>query len=374
MDARTKQRNVTPEVIDLYANLQAAELRDNFFEYRRKMRPEMLQNWWTKEIADALQQFYDDLVGGARPRLAIGAPPQHGKSLAAEDFIAWVSGRNPELKTIFASYSADLGVRTNLALQRTFRHPTYRQIFPHSKVGAHGWVCNTELIEFPHYAGSFRNTTIEGAINGMALDLGVIDDPVKGRAEASSKLTRDRIWNWFTDDWGGRFSKDAGMLIIMTRWHVDDLLGRFIAKAPNVRVINYPAIAERREVYRRPGTALFPELKPLDFLEERRRLLTDASWQSLYQQHPIVVGGGMFPIEKLRVIDFLDRDKILKTVRYVDKAGTAGGDGAYTGLPAVMVPSMTSSSTKRCCGVACRRLRSCTRSTSSRSMMTTSSM
>src|SRR5262249_50817270 len=81
-----------------------------------KMRPEMLQNWWTKEIADALQQFYDDLVGGARPRLAIGAPPQHGKSLAAEDFIAWVSGRNPELKTIFASYSADLGVRTNLAL------------------------------------------------------------------------------------------------------------------------------------------------------------------------------------------------------------------------------------------------------------------
>src|SRR5262245_24306328 len=103
MDARTEQPNVTPEVVDLYANLQAAELRDNFFEYRRKMRPEMLQNWWTKEIADALQQFPDRRAADLRPRLAIGAPPQHGKSLAAEDFIAWVSGRNPELKTIFAS-------------------------------------------------------------------------------------------------------------------------------------------------------------------------------------------------------------------------------------------------------------------------------
>jgi hypothetical protein len=111
------------------AEAQAAELRADFYLYRCQVRPNMLQNWWPMEIADALQQFYQDLIAGKRPRLAIGAPPQHGKSLAAEDFI------------------------------------------PRSK----------------------------------------------GRAEASSKLTRDRT---------ARFSKDAGMLIIMTRWHVDDLLGR----------------------------------------------------------------------------------------------------------------------------------------------------
>jgi hypothetical protein len=208
MDARIQAVNPTPDIVNLFAEVQAAELRKDFYLYRKHVRPNMLQNWWTMEIADALQQFYEDLVGGKRPRLAIGAPPQHGKSLAAEDFIAWVSGRNPELKTIFASYSAELGVRTNLALQRTFVHPIYRSIFPNMMLGQRGWVCNTELIEFPHHSGSFRNTTIEGAINGMALDLGVIDDPVKGRAEASSKITRDRIWNWFTDDWGGRFSRD----------------------------------------------------------------------------------------------------------------------------------------------------------------------
>src|SRR6202022_633208 len=104
--------------------------------------------------------------------------------------------------------------------------------------------CNTSLIEFAGYSGSFRNTTIGGAINGMELHLGVIDDPVKGRAEALSKTTRERAWHWFTDDWSARFANTAGMLIIMTRWHVDDMLGRFIERSGgDIKVLDYPAIS-----------------------------------------------------------------------------------------------------------------------------------
>jgi hypothetical protein len=125
-------------------------------------------------------------------------------------------------------------VRTNLALQRTYNNPAYLTLFPNMAVGEHGWVCNTELIEFPGFDGSFRNTTIEGAINGMALDLGVIDDPVKGRAEASSKVTRDRVWNWFTDDWGSRFSKDAAIFI-----------GRRACRAGPARPEHRPAATSR---------------------------------------------------------------------------------------------------------------------------------
>ena len=57
--------------------------------------------------------------------------------------------------------------------------------------------------------------------------------------------------------------------------------------------------------------------------------MTQASWESEYQQNPIVAGGGIFPIEKLRTLDMLDRAKIKRSVRYWDKAGTADG-GAYT--------------------------------------------
>jgi hypothetical protein len=62
-----------------------------------------------------------------------------------------------------------------------------------------GWQCNTSPIEYADRFGSFRNTTTMGSINGMELHIGVIDDPVKGRMEASSKTTRERLWNWFTD-------------------------------------------------------------------------------------------------------------------------------------------------------------------------------
>jgi hypothetical protein len=74
-----------------------------------------------------------------------------------------------------------------------------------------------------------------------------------------------------------------------------------------VRVLRYPAVAEHDELHRRKGDALFPEHKPLDFLYERKKLLTQPSWESIYQQHPIIVGGGQLPIEKLKVLPVFDR-------------------------------------------------------------------
>lgn len=134
-----------------------------------------------------------------------------------------------------------------------------------------------------------------------------------------------------------RFADDGALLIIITRWHVDDLLGRFVKRFPDAKFLRYPAIAERNEQHRRAGEALFPELKPLDFLQERRKVLTDASWQSIYQQHPIVVGGGIFPIDKLRILPVFDRSKIRTSVRGWDKAATHGaGDFSAGALMHVM--------------------------------------
>ena len=116
--------------------------------------------------------------------------------------------------------------------------------------------------EFP---GSFRNTTVIGAVTGLQLDLGVIDDPVKGRHEVSSRAIRNRTWEWFTDDFLSRFAADAGLLVIMTRWHIDDLLGRALEKFPDFQVLRYPAIAEDDEPHRKKGEALFPQFKPLEF-------------------------------------------------------------------------------------------------------------
>jgi hypothetical protein len=231
-----------------------------------------------------------------------------------------VAGNNPDKKTIFGSYSDDLGVRTNTELQRIYSTDTFKGIFPGTRISeAHTssdkWKRNENLIEYVNRGGSFRNTTVAGQVNGQELHLGVIDDPLKGRAEAHSPTIRDKTWEWFADDFMSRFAKDGALLVVMTRWHKDDLLGRFLEKFPDVRVLRYPAIAEHDELHRKKGEALFPEHKPLDFLMERRKLLTEASWESIYQQNPIVVGGGMLPVEKLRIVPYFDRSQVMNVRR-----------------------------------------------------------
>jgi predicted phage terminase large subunit-like protein len=143
----------------------------------------------------------------------------------------------------------------------------------------------------------------------------------------------------------------APCMIIMTRWHVNDLIGRLLQDSGrNLRVLRYPALAEQEEdhwirewqatdsgwrpawrlVRRAKDAPLFAELKPKDFLLEQRQRLTQASWQSLYQQNPIVVGGGQLPIEKLKAVALWNRENVVASVRYWDKADSNADDAAYT--------------------------------------------
>lgn len=342
-------RTWTEEDIDLYESACCLYAQNNFWCYRQFINPDMILGWWQERIAYELQQFYDDFVAGMCPVLLLASPPQHGKTKQVTDFLSWVSGKNPNVKSMFTSYSDDLGVGVNTALQRIYDMRQFKRTFP-LRIGSEHVVSqvgkpmlNSSLIEYTKLniktrkaipaKGSFRNTTVLGQINGMGLDIGVIDDPIKGRKEAQSQTNRDSVWQWLTDDFFGRFSKNAGFIMIMTRWHVDDPAGRFLERYPNCKVVAFPAIAEHDEEFRKQGEALFPEHKPLEFLLKRKGLLTIAGWESIYQQHPIVVGGGELPIDKITILPEskmpLPRN-IVKSVRYWDKAGTKDGAGAYT--------------------------------------------
>lgn len=321
--------------LDLVEQVFAVKARTSFWAFRRYMNPRMKVGWWQREVTAKLERFHRRLVAGERPMEVIEAPPQHGKSLMIVEFIAWALGKNPDLKTIYASFSDRLGVRANLHLQRMFDSAKYKRVFPGARIppfGSHSIAKqrNREQIEFLDAEGGFRNTTVRGSITGEGLGLGVIDDPLKGRLEANSPTTRDGTWSWFTDDFFTRFTDDAGLLFILTRWHVDDPVGRLKEMTPSVKIHKYPAIATEDEKHRKRGDPLFPEHKSLEFLLERKRVLAETSWESLYQQSPFIASGGMFPIAKFEVIDYIDRKGIIRSVRYWDKAGTKDGDGAET--------------------------------------------
>ena len=251
----------------------------------------------------AIQKFYQDYRDDKRPILIITCPPQHGKSWSVEDAVSWFAGKNPDLRIVFSSFSDHLGIRCNSGVQRVILSNKYQKIFPDTHIGNKNVVAmatqyrrNSNHIEFVDKQGSFRNTTVGGPITGESLDIGFIDDPFKGRSEANSQLIRDKVWLWFTDDFGTRFSDTAGYVVIMTRWHTDDIVGRLIEKfkdQKNVTIFKFPAIAINNEYYRKEGEALFPELKSLEFLHGKKELMLDPAWEGLYQGNPIVESGNL---------------------------------------------------------------------------------
>lgn len=321
----------------LVEQLMREEARESFWAYRQYMRPRMKKGWFQRKLAHACQQFYEELCEGQRPILVIEAPPQHGKSDTITDFTQWVAGKRSDIRQIYGSFSDFLGTRANLRMQRALDSDRYRGIFPNTFLKPPGSGSalgqrTTDILEFVGQDGSFRNTTVNGSVTGESLDLGFIDDPIKGRAEAQSPTTRDKTWSWLTDDFLTRFSEYAGLIVITTRWHVDDPVGRLQVEFPNVKILNFKAIADedeyevvddKRVLLRRKGEPLFPELKSKEFLLARKKVMTVQSWMSVYQGSPVIAGGDLFPVGRFVVTPYLPaRARVVKRVRYWDKAGT----------------------------------------------------
>lgn len=290
--------------LDLITKYCEEKARDDFYSYRQYITDFKLKTgWFVRDISNAISDFYKDYKAGKRPILIIQAPPQHGKSQVVTDGIAWMAGKDPSLRFIYASFSERLGIRANLKLQRTVARDKYKGIFPEFEINdkrtvtAAGYQKNKEMIEFCEHGGSFRNTTVRGSITGETLDIGIIDDPIKGREEANSETIRDKTWNWFTDDFSTRFDEMAGMIIILTRWHIDDPVGRLLEINKNIKLLSYSAIAEYKDENREVGDALFPEHKSIDFLMSRKDNMPAHNWESLYQQNPSIPDGNIFKTE-----------------------------------------------------------------------------
>jgi predicted phage terminase large subunit-like protein len=130
----------------------------------------------------------------------------------------------------------------------------------------------------------------------------LIDDPIKDHEEADSFANRQKIWDWYTSTLYTRQRPGAGIVIVHTRWHEDDLVGRLLEKQKTNsgdawQVLNFPAIAERDEEHRKKGEALHPERYSLEELERKKEVIGSRDWSALYQQHPAPDEGQIFKRE-----------------------------------------------------------------------------
>ena len=267
-----------------------------------------------------IRQRLEAMERGEVRRLMLFLPPRHGKSqLATVRYPVWRLLRDPRMSVIVGAYNQTLAETFSRASRRIAREVL---ALDDERNAAAQWMTRA--------GGIFRAVGVGGGVTGQGASLIVIDDPVKSREEANSAAYRDRVWNWYRDDLYTRLEPGGAVILIMTRWHEDDLAGRILASedAASWEVVNLPAEAEADDALgREPGAALWPARFDVDDLARIRRVLGSASYTALYQQRPMPAEGGMFRREWFDVVQ--EVPATARKVRYWDKAGTEN-DGDFT--------------------------------------------
>lgn len=292
--------------------IRLAKARKGLSYFTLHTKPDYLLGWVHKEICDELDRFLQDVADKKSPRLIITMPPRSGKSeLVSRRFPAFALGRNPELQIIATSYSSDLSQRFNRDVQRVIDDEKYFDLFPNTRLSNSrvrtdsrgSYIRTSDLFEIVGHAGAYRSCGVGGGITGQGADILIIDDPIKDRAQAGSKTIRDSIWDWYTSTAYTRLSPGGGVIVMATRWHTDDLIGRLIQRmgeGDTFRIVNYPAIAEHDELHCKAGEALHPERYPLSTLLQIQKTIGSRDWEALYQQHLVPDGGALFKLEWFR--------------------------------------------------------------------------
>lgn len=223
---------------------------------------------------------------GEIKRLLIEAPPRHSKSeLSSRSFPAWFIGRNPRKQIITASYNDLLATDIGRDVRNLVGSGEYRNVFKgvdlaEDSAAAGRWHTN--------HGGSYLATGVGGTLTGYGADVFIIDDPLKNREEAESERIRDNLWHWFTSTAYTRLMPGGAMVLIMTRWHEDDLAAQ-VQRSEKWHVLKLPAISNEGTPNER---ALWPEWYPLEELHKIRAVLPPRDWQALYQQEPRAEQGG----------------------------------------------------------------------------------
>lgn len=273
-----------------------------------------------RHLGYACEGYGDDDLLPFR-RLIVQMPPRHGKSeLCSRWFPAWYLGNNPHHRIILAAYEARFartwGMKARDILQNL--GPDTFDVRPaQDNDAANDWgieVRSRAVQEAEDVAAAAWSKTdggmvtagVGGPITGRGADGLIVDDPVKNAKDAESEAKQADTDSWWDSTAQTRLEPDGWVLIIQTRWHMNDLAGQVLRKQDEEEdmagaedetwyVISLPAIAEDNDVLgREPGTALWSWRYPIEVLLRRRSRTSAYVWNALYQQRPSPPGGVIF--------------------------------------------------------------------------------
>lgn len=271
------------------------QARTNLIDFAITIDDQYQDTWFHETLAAILQSAFEKVNNGEEARLIIECPPQHGKSQMSTKFLpAWILGHHPDWPIAVASYSGDLATKFGQDTRDIMQSYQYQATYPtrlRADSKAKGYWKTAE-------GGSYMAAGAGGAFTGTNFKLGIVDDLFKNREEADSQVIRDSRWDWFRSTFYTRQKGNTAIILVMTRWHTDDVIGRLLEKEASDKaegeehydkwtVIKFPAIAIEDETYRKKGDALWPERFPLAKLRTTENTLGPYEWAALYMASPI---------------------------------------------------------------------------------------
>ena len=285
-------KNLTETEAQEYADIELAEELKNmqnlvthdFLNFVKYMWPGFIEGKHHKKIA----QKFNDLSTGKINRLIVNMPPRHTKSEFASYFLpAWMIGKNPSLKIIQATHTAELAIDFGRKTKNLIDQPQYQEMFP------------TRLQEDSQAAGRWKTQQtgeyfaagVGGAITGRGADLLIIDDPHKEQDLKGDGSAFEKAWNWYMSGPRQRLQPGGKIVLVMTRWSTKDLTGKLMEAQTDDSgdvwdIVELPAILPS-------GKPVWPEYWNIKELEKTKASIPVANWNAQYMQQPTAEAGAM---------------------------------------------------------------------------------
>ena len=315
----------------------------------RHFIPYVLSYYRADRVHILLADLLERVLRGECRRLMIFAPPQHGKSLLVSTLLpaAWLS-RFPNDPVILTSYGSALVEYHSRNSRAIVESPEYQALFPWLVTDQRSRARDHWNMAWPQ-RGKVLAVGVGGPITGHGAKLAVIDDPFENWEQAQSENERRRVWDWYRGTFRPRVLEGGAIVLIMTRWHEDDLAGRLLqGNSDSWEVLRLPALAETQQerdvcnlhmgllsgqsdpLGREPGEAVAPRRFTAETLAEIKRDVGSQVWMAEYQGTPRALEGNRFKRDWFRIVESLPTG--CRFVRYWDKAGTAGGGDFSAGV------------------------------------------
>lgn len=330
------------QIMSSPAQLVKVAARQRLINFARYVRPEI-------ELEPFHVVYYtllDKFAHGEIKKMIIQMPPQVGKSEGSSRLLpAFVLGLDPDKKICIGSYSATVASDFNRDVQRLLDNERYKELFPGTFLNksnvvslANTYLRNRNVIETVGHRGSLRVVGRGGSLTSKTVDISILDDVYKDYAEGNSPVIREAAWKWYTTVVRTRLHNESQELIVFTRWHEDDLIGRLekggekiidiksysdlnnVEKGAWIR-INFEGLKTgvKTELDAREKGAALWESRHSKESYEQQKALDPVQFECLYQGNPASAQGRLYQPFKTWV-DKEEWGKLVRVGCYVDVA------------------------------------------------------